>query len=114
MKITEPYIRKKGEKFIIEQKIDGKTKYLKTLPDAQSLLELLNGSASKQKETKASQIDTEIGEKEIQKFGQSILTEPIEKDANVSLLDIKRAQDKIMEDILSNKHKEVSNESKDM
>lgn len=37
----EPYLRKKNDKWIIEQKIDGKTKYLVTLPPIEEVLELV-------------------------------------------------------------------------
>lgn len=40
------YYRRKGKGIIIEQKIDGKTKYIKTLPNPESLLELLSPEAS--------------------------------------------------------------------
>lgn len=30
--IGKPYLRKKGKKWIIENKVDGKTKYIMTLP----------------------------------------------------------------------------------
>lgn len=42
----EPYIRKKGNKFIIEQKLDGKTKYIVTLPPMKKLMELIGVEAS--------------------------------------------------------------------
>lgn len=44
--IGEPYIRKKGNKFIIEVKADARTIFIKTLPDAKTLIELLTTEAS--------------------------------------------------------------------
>lgn len=37
----KPYYRRKGKKIIIEQKIEGKTMYLKQLPEPEELLEIL-------------------------------------------------------------------------
>lgn len=55
MKTGQPYIRRKGSKYVIEKKIreDGRqrTVYLKTLPPIEKLLEIL---ASKEKGEKAS------------------------------------------------------------
>jgi len=46
MKLGEPYIRKKGNKYILEIKADSKTIFLKTLPNVSELLELLTQEAS--------------------------------------------------------------------
>lgn len=42
----QPYIRKKGKRFIVERKVSGRTDYIKTLPDIKTLLELLGVDAS--------------------------------------------------------------------
>lgn len=34
----QPYLRKKGKKWIIEKKVDGKTKYIMTLPPLQEII----------------------------------------------------------------------------
>lgn len=59
---SEPYLRKKGNKFIIEQKVDGKTKYIMTLPHLQTIIQTFYGEASSfyegiesKKDSKASQ-----------------------------------------------------------
>lgn len=46
MTIGKPYIRAKGNKFIIEIKADAKTIFLKTLPSPEELLELITLQAS--------------------------------------------------------------------
>ncbi len=46
MKISKPYFRKKGKSIAIEVKVDGKSKHLKTLPNATKLLELFYPEAS--------------------------------------------------------------------
>lgn len=88
MNNTEPYYRRKGEKFIIEQKLDGKTKYLKTLPDAKTLLELLESGRPTVKDVKASSNRPIKGEKEPQTFVHELLTEPLDKDAQEEVLEI--------------------------
>ncbi len=69
MNIGEPYLRKKGNKYIIEVKSDAKTIFLKTLPDIHTLITLVTGKASneyienKVKESlKASQLDGRLEE----------------------------------------------------
>ncbi len=71
---TEPYYRKKGNKIIIEQKVDGKTKYLKTLPDAKTLI---NSGRLNNLKGKASFLSREVKEKEVEKFGQGLLPEAL-------------------------------------
>ena len=41
------YIRRKKDKFVIESKVNGRTLFLKTLPDPEELLELLVREPSK-------------------------------------------------------------------
>ena len=88
MNNTEPYYRRKGEKFIIEQKLDGKTKYLKTLPDAKTLLDLLESWRPTVKDVKASQNNPIKEEKYPEKFAQRILSEPLDKDAKEEVIEI--------------------------
>jgi hypothetical protein len=95
------YIRKKGKKFIIEQKVDGKTKYLKTLPDAQTLLNILNGVAFAKIMPKPSFLIGESKEELPQTFAQSILTEQDKKDGELDTLQkLREAQNKIMKEVL--------------
>lgn len=77
----EPYIRKKGKKFIVEAKECGKTIYLATLPDAKTLLEMLSNKRLDAFNLKASQKQVENKEKPIQKFAQDLLPEHRNKDA---------------------------------
>lgn len=78
---TEPYIRRKGDKFVIEQKLDGKTKYLRTLPDAQTLLDLLNSLRPDGKGIQASRKEAVSTEKAPEEFAQEKLPELQQKDA---------------------------------
>ncbi len=76
-KHEEPYYRRKGKKIIIESKVNGKTKYHKTLPDAKDLLIMLRLDI---KPFKASLAPTQIGPARRKKFAQEILSEPNEDD----------------------------------
>lgn len=71
---TEPYLRKKGNKWIIEKKTDGKTIYIKTL-DINLYLELTK------RHDEASQKEAKNDEKTADKFAYSLLTEQQEEDA---------------------------------
>lgn len=105
---SEPYIRKKGSKFIIEQKVDGKTIFIKTLR-IREILEFYFGEEASQfyenipqkKRTKASEnsgrLDSipESEEGLVEKFSQSKLDElekktpePTEEELEASLFEI--------------------------
>ena len=84
-KTRDPYIRRKGKQFVIEQKIEGKTKYLISLPDASTLLELLKAERLDKNEAKASKPTQQLIQKVPQKFVESTLSEPIKKDAKIDL-----------------------------
>lgn len=85
--IGDPYIRKKGNKFIIEQKIDGKTKYIMTLP---SVHILINTFRSHKEDAKASSDKAQETINSNQMFAQPTLNAKSAQDA----------LNKLMEDLL--------------
>ena len=90
----KPYIRRKGDKFIIELKAKKKdgtqtTKYLKTLPPAIVVYYLVCQDAMVEK---ASQMAKEKGLFGVMEFGQSILTEPLGSDENKTLTPKEKAE----------------------
>lgn len=76
----DPYLRKKENKWIIEQKIGGKTHYIMTLPP---LLLLINLKRQGIFDNKASQINAEKGKNKGKEFAQELLGEPQNKDADI-------------------------------
>ncbi len=82
----KPYLRKKKDKWIIERKIEGKTKYIMTLP---SLNEIINWKRPPKRHDKAS-FDTEgCKEKSDEEFAQSSLNVPNEEEIERTLEEIK-------------------------
>lgn len=77
----EPYIRKKGNKWIIERKEDGKTIYLMTLPPIPELLKLKRPI---KRHGKASDSIRKDIEKNHQKFAQRILTERLDETKSLT------------------------------
>jgi len=71
----QPYLRKKGKKWIIEQKVEGKTKYIMTLP---SLEEIIKRHAEK-KEI-ASNINTQTQNKGSANYHNAKLPSEKEED----------------------------------
>lgn len=46
VRVSKPYIRRKGNKYLLEAKYGSQTVYLMTLPDSEVLIEKLTGMAS--------------------------------------------------------------------
>lgn len=76
--MNKPYIRRKGNKFIIERKVGKKTEYLWTLPDALDLLKLGRPDVFKRI---ASDYTKRHKKKPSEKFAHELLNEPAKKDA---------------------------------
>lgn len=76
--IGDPYLRRKENKWIIEQKIEGKTKYIMTLPPLKEIIEWKRLPISAAKASKATQ---ETKGLDGERFVQSPLTEQSKIDA---------------------------------
>lgn len=57
-----PYLRKKGDRFVIERKVDGKTQYIKTLPNVRELLVMLGMNASQYYEDPTNEKDSKASD----------------------------------------------------
>lgn len=87
--MNKPYIRVKGKyadgenKYIIEEKVNGKTKFIETLPRVDTLLSIIRLNKTP---SKASQKDGKNSTNEGKECAQYLLSEPQKKDGVEELL----------------------------
>lgn len=112
--MSGPYIRRKEKGFCIEERVNGKTKFIMTVPPADELITILRQYKDNKKPSKS---PVGLGAETSQRFAQDLLNEEQKPDGqsnNNGMIDkeiLKRAQsaaDDLLKDVVPKKKASLS------